>query len=127
MPAFKTAVQVTALTTVLSATFLYNRTKQSKIISPLSPDDPIFKNAAYLRNNPHGNASTQDVCVRVVPAAKIKPGLVEAFLGESGSEAERTKLVEGFCGGVWGGLGKFFNMVEARWLRRGLIWIYDIA
>ena len=140
MPGLKTALQATALTTVLASTFIYNRTKQSKIISPLSPNDPIFFSKHYLKNNPHKNPSVQDICVRKVPASKIKPGLVEAFLAARGNEGEGKEgvrgvvenvkgkvenavkgvdgkqegpefgLIEGFCAGVWGGLGEYLFM-----------------
>jgi hypothetical protein len=65
---------------------------------PLSPSDPIFTSAAYLRNNPNRNPATQDLCVRKVPLSKIKPQLLE----------KEGKLTEAFCAGVWGGLGRLF-------------------
>jgi hypothetical protein len=150
MPPLKTALQATALTTILASSFIYNRTKQSKIISPLSPTDPLFLSKFYLQNNPHKNPSTQDVCVRRVPASKIKPGLVEAFLRERGVQergeegkkgvkesmkesagrvvdgvrsvvggqgkesGEEFGLVEGFCAGVWSGIGEFSKIVSVR-------------
>ena len=63
---------------------------------PLSPQDPIFSSATYLRNNPNRNPEVKDLCVRAVPLGKIKPQLLE----------KEGKLVEAFCAGVWGGLGR---------------------
>lgn len=149
MPPLKNALRATALTTILGATFLYNRTKNSTITAPLDPNDPIFQNRFYLKNNPHLNPSTQDVCVRRVPAGKIKPGLVLAFLkaqeegrlgeeegkggvleqvkekvqkaveevkGETGNGSttgEEYGLIEGFCAGVWSGLGTSYNCFQS--------------
>ena len=74
-------------------------TRNSRFV-PISPDDPIFSSAAYLRNNPNKNPQTKDLCVRRVPLGSIKPQLLE-------KESE-GKLVEAFCAGVWGGLGSFY-------------------
>lgn len=80
-------------------------TRNSRFV-PLSPTDPIFSLAAYAQNNPNRNPATQDLCVRRVPLSKIKPQLLE----------KEGKLVEAFCAGVWGGLGKSF-----RWEMVGLV------
>ncbi|KAF7854518.1 uncharacterized protein EAF02_011693 [Botrytis sinoallii] len=69
-------------------------TRNSRFI-PVSPSDPIFSSAAYMRQNPNRNPATQDLCQRKVPLSKIKPHLLE----------KEGKLVEAFCAGVWGGLG----------------------
>ncbi|KAG9247480.1 hypothetical protein BJ878DRAFT_539265 [Calycina marina] len=62
---------------------------------PIQANDEIFKDPAYLRNNPFKNPTTQDLCVRRVPLKNIKPQLLE----------KEGKLAEAFCGSVWGGLG----------------------
>lgn len=95
MPFFRTLTNTLALggaTTLAGWTYW---TRSSRFI-PFPPNDPIFQSAAYLRNNPLKNPATQDICVRKVPLAKIKPQLLE----------KEGKLVEAFCAGVWGGLGR---------------------
>jgi hypothetical protein len=62
---------------------------------PISPQDPVFSSAAYLRSNPNRNPQTHDLCVRTVPLSQLKPQLLE----------KDGRLVEAFCAGVWGGLG----------------------
>lgn len=69
--------------------------RNSTIISPLSPTDPLFKSSHYKKNNPLNNPTTNDICVRKVPLSNIDPKLLE----------KDGKLVEAFCAGVWGGLG----------------------
>ena len=70
-------------------------TRNSRFV-PLATTDEIFTNVFYLRNNPERNPTTHDLCVRVVPLAKIRPELLE----------KDGKLVEAFCAGVWSGAGK---------------------
>lgn len=86
------------LTTVGGAatigTFFY-MTRNSTIISPLSPSDPLYESSFYQKYNPLNNPTTNDVCVRKVPLSKIDAGLLE----------KDGKLVEAFCAGVWGGIG----------------------
>ncbi len=72
-------------------------TRNSKFV-PLSPADAIFSSPAYIRNNPNKNPATQDLCVRKVKLADLKPNLLE--------KADEGRLVEAFCAGVWGGLGE---------------------
>jgi len=69
-------------------------TRNAKFV-PIAANDPIFEDPAYLRNNPHKNQATQDLCIRRVPLKNIKPQLLE----------KEGKLAEAFCGSVWGGLG----------------------
>lgn len=71
-------------------------TRNSQFV-PITHDDPIFSSAAYARYNPNRNPETMDLCVRKIPLNRIKPQLLE----------KEGKLVEAFCAGVWGGLGKF--------------------
>lgn len=89
--AFKT-VTVGGVATVGAFVFW---TRNSTFV-PLSPNDPIFTSATYIRNNPNKNPATQDLCVKKVPLSRIKPQLLE----------KDGKLVEAFCAGLWGGPGK---------------------
>ncbi|RDW73707.1 hypothetical protein BP5796_07149 [Coleophoma crateriformis] len=73
-------------------------TRNCKFV-PVSPSDPIFQSASYLKNNPLKNPATQDMCVRRVPLKDIKPQLLE----------KEGKLAEAFCAGVWGGLGYWYQ------------------
>ena len=84
-----------------SATTFYVWTKHCHFV-PLSPSgDPIFRSAFYGKHNPASNPTTHDVCVRKLPLFKLRPELVED------AQKGGTKLVEGFCAGVWGGFGRF--------------------
>ncbi|KAK4098737.1 hypothetical protein N658DRAFT_431423 [Parathielavia hyrcaniae] len=65
------------------------------IASPLREDDTLWRSKSYAAYNPHGNPSTQDICIKRVPLSKIKPELLE----------REGDLALEFCRGVWGGLG----------------------
>lgn len=71
-------------------------TRKNRIL-PIPASDYIFNTTHYARNNPYNSPVTQDICLRSVPLSQIKPEYLEA-----GAEG---KLVEGFCAGVWSGLG----------------------
>ncbi|QMW45937.1 hypothetical protein G4B11_009392 [Aspergillus flavus] len=67
---------------------------------PFGPDnDPLFQSKYFRRFNPNKHPSLDDSCVREVPLSRIKPGLVKDALNGG------SKLLEMFCGGVWGGYG----------------------
>ncbi|GMG04105.1 unnamed protein product [Aspergillus oryzae] len=69
---------------------------------PFGPDnDPLFQSKYFRRFNPNKHPSLDDSCVREVPLSRIKPGLVKDALNGG------SKLLEMFCGGVWGGYGEF--------------------
>lgn len=79
----------------LGAHFIWTRNSS---VEPLSVTDYLFTSPWYKKLNPNQNAVLRDVCVRKVPLSQIDPRLLE----------RKGKLVEAFCAGVWGGLGKFF-------------------
>lgn len=81
-------------------TFFY-MTRNSAIISPLSPNDPLYKSSFYQKYNPLNNPATNDICVRKVPLSNIDARLLE----------KDGKLVEAFCAGVWGGLGMIYAIL----------------
>jgi len=93
---YRQAVQSTIASTVLYSSLWVYLTRKSEFI-PLEATDPIFRSSSYLHNNPNKNPATQDLCIRKVPLAKIKPQLLE--------KEREGKLVEEFCKGVWGGWG----------------------
>ncbi|KAK6832072.1 hypothetical protein RU639_002900 [Aspergillus parasiticus] len=67
---------------------------------PFGPDnDALFQSKYFQRFNPNKHPSLDDSCVREVPLSKMKPELVEDALNGG------SKLLERFCGGVWGGYG----------------------
>lgn len=74
-------------------------TKHSKFIDLSPATDTTFQSAFYRRYNPSSNPTTHDLCVRKIPLFKLKPELVED------AAKGGTKLVEGFCAGVWGSFG----------------------
>ncbi|KAL4910618.1 hypothetical protein BDW74DRAFT_172092 [Aspergillus multicolor] len=63
--------------------------------TPLEALDPIFHSEHFKRCNPNGNPTIHDLHVQKVPLSRINPSL----------RADHDKLLERYCGGVWGGLG----------------------
>lgn len=61
--------------------------------------DPLFQSHYLKKFNPRNNPSEDDCCVRLVPLAKLRAGLVEDALNGG------PKLVESFTAGLWGGFG----------------------
>jgi len=67
---------------------------------PFSPEtDALFHSEYYRKFNPDKHPSLDDSCVRKVALSKIQPELVEDALNGG------SKLLEKFCGGLWGGYG----------------------
>lgn len=67
---------------------------------PFTPQsDPLFRSPYLAIYNPNQNYMVTDSCVREVPITKLKPELVQDALNGG------TRLVETFCGGMWGGYG----------------------
>ncbi|OGM47792.1 hypothetical protein ABOM_003305 [Aspergillus bombycis] len=67
---------------------------------PFGPEsDPLFQSKSFQRFNPNQSPSLDDSCVRKVQLSEVKPELVEDYLNGG------SKLLERFCGGVWGGYG----------------------
>lgn len=67
---------------------------------PFGPEtSPLYQHPVLKIINPRSNPSSDDCCVRPVPFSNIKPELLE--------DARRggSRLVEAFCGGMWGGYG----------------------
>jgi hypothetical protein len=69
-------------------------TRNSKFI-PVPSEHPIFTSPDLLRNNPNGNPTAHDLCVRKVPLNQIKPALL----------TNEGRLTEAFCAGIYSGLG----------------------
>lgn len=69
-------------------------------VEPLPRTDYLFTSPWYKKFNPNENAVLRDDCIRKVPLSQIDPKLLE----------KKGKLVEHFCAGVWGGLGKLLTM-----------------
>ncbi|KAK4140452.1 uncharacterized protein C8A04DRAFT_14931 [Dichotomopilus funicola] len=69
------------------------------IVSPLPADDPLWQSKSFAKYNRHRNPSTQDICVKRIPLAKIRPELLE----------KEGDLALEFCRGVWGGWGYRFQ------------------
>ncbi|KAK2756429.1 hypothetical protein FQN54_005321 [Arachnomyces sp. PD_36] len=94
MGLIKKAIKLTTVGGAATIGTFFFMTRNSSIISPLSPTDPLYKSAHYKKYNPLNNPTTNDICVRKVPLSEIDPSLLE----------KDGKLVEAFCAGVWGGL-----------------------
>lgn len=94
MGIFRTAIALTGWTSLGSAIGFTVWTRNSKVL-PVPPADYIYNTTLFARYNPNKNPVTNDICVRRVPKAQIRPDLLE----------NEGKLVEAFCAGVWGGLG----------------------
>lgn len=88
-------LQVTAFGGVATIGLFFGSTRND-ILTPMTSSDPVFQSPFYKKFNPNNNPSTHDLFVRRVPLDKIRPELLE----------KKGKLVEAFCAGVWGGLGK---------------------
>ena len=95
MGIFKTLIQTTLVGGAATTGAFFVGVRNSKFV-PLSASDPIWSSAAFNKFNPEKNPTTNDLCVRKVPLNQLKPQLLE----------KEGRLVEGFCAGVWGGLGK---------------------
>jgi len=73
-------------------------------VLPIPAGDYIFNHTLYARYNPNNAPASQDICVRQVPLGKIRPELLE----KNRKGEETGKLVEAFCAGIWGGVGKCY-------------------
>lgn len=88
-------LKVTAAGTVASVGVFFGATRND-VFEPMDANDPIFSSPFFQKFNPERNPTLHDLCVRRVPLDKIQPALLE----------KKGKLVEAFCAGVWGGMGK---------------------
>jgi hypothetical protein len=95
MGLFSRLLKVSAAGTVASIGVFWGATRND-VFEPIDTSDPIFQSAFFKTFNPNRNPTLHDVCVRRIPLDKIKPELLE----------NKGKLVEAFCAGVWGGMGK---------------------
>ena len=92
---FRTIIQTAVIGGAASTGAFFYGVRNSKFV-PISASDAIFNSVAYNKFNPEKNPSTKDLCVRKVPLNQVKPQLLE----------KEGRLVEAFCAGVWGGVGK---------------------
>jgi len=79
---------------VTTGTYLYT-TWDVQAVPVSNSSGPIFQNKYYRRCNPNDNPTVHDLHVLKVPFSQIDPALLE----------NREKLLERYCGGVWGGVG----------------------
>lgn len=79
---------------VTMGTYLYT-TWDIQALPISNSSDPIFQNKHYRKYNPNDNPTVHDLHVMNVPFSQIEPSLLE----------NRERLVERYCGGVWGGFG----------------------
>lgn len=97
MGILRTAFAVTGYTTLAATTGFIAWTRKCHF-ADVPPTDHLFNTTLFARYNPNNAPVTQDICLRRVPLAQIKPELLE--------QADEGQLVQAFCAGVWGGLGK---------------------
>lgn len=102
MGLFKKVFKLTTIGGAATVGTFFYMTRNSAIISPLSPDDPLYKSSHYQKYNPLNNPTTNDICVRKVPLSKIDARLLE----------KDGRLVETFCAGVWGGFGMIYAILS---------------
>jgi len=97
MPLLKRLFQTTTLGAgaTIASFFVYTRNSYIDPSYAPSPADSVFGSPQYARQNPSGNPTFHDYCIRKVPLSKIKPGLL----------ADEDRLTTEFCRGVWSGLG----------------------
>ena len=79
---------------VTTGTYLYT-TWNVQAVPISNSSDSIFQNKHYRQCNPNDNPIVHDLHVLRVPFSQIDPALLE----------NREKLLERYCGGVWGGVG----------------------
>lgn len=96
-------LQVTAAGSVATVAIFFGSTRND-LQQPMQATDPVFQSPFFKKFNPNNNPTTHDLFVRRVPLDKIRPELLE----------KKGKLVEAFCAGVWGGLGKFYPQYLVR-------------
>jgi len=97
MSLFRKALGLTGWTSLGTVAAFAIYTRKSAIYD-LEPTDYLLGTTILARFNPHNNkAIVQDVCVRKVPLGSIKEELLR--------EGQEAKLVERYCGGVFGGWG----------------------
>lgn len=97
MGIFSKLVKTTVAGSIASVGVFWGATRND-IFETMDSSDPIFQSAFFKKFNPSNNPTLHDVCVRRIPLDKIQPSLIE----------EKGKLVEAFCAGVWGGMGKSY-------------------
>ena len=88
-------LKVTAAGSVASVGVFFGATRND-VFEPMDTTDSIFQSSFFQKFNPNRNPTLHDKCVRRIPLDKIEPSLLE----------QKGKLVEAFCAGVWGGMGK---------------------
>lgn len=98
MGIFSKLIKTTVAGSIASVGVFWGATRND-IFETMDNSDPIFQSAFFKKFNPNNNPTLHDVCVRRIPLDKIQPSLVE----------EKGKLVEAFCAGVWGGMGKSYT------------------
>lgn len=79
---------------VTTGTYLYT-TWDVQAVPISTSSDPIFQNKHYRKCNPNNNPTVHDLHVMKVPFSQIDPSLLD----------NQEKLLERYCGGVWGGFG----------------------
>lgn len=79
---------------VTTGTYLYT-TWDVQAVPISNSSDPIFRNKHYRKCNPNDNPTVHDLHILKVPFSQIEPALLE----------NQERLVERYCGGVWGGFG----------------------
>lgn len=72
-----------------------------------SATDPLFHSEIHKKYNPSLNQLMHDVCVRKIPAFKLKPELIQD------AQDGGTKLVEEYCAGIWGGFGMILPISDS--------------
>lgn len=96
---FKTARRVVTLGllgTTAGAAHLAFLAHKNPVLSPLPASDPVWTSSLYKKHNPSRNPATQDVCVKRIPLAKVRPELLQ----------KEGDLALEFCRGVWSGWGE---------------------
>ena len=98
-PLYVKALGVSGIGAFASITGFFVYTKHCDVQN-LPVTDPLFSSAFYKQYNPRANPSMRDVCVRRIPLHQIRPDLLADDKKGGG------RLVEAFCGGIYGGKGK---------------------
>lgn len=102
MGIFSKLIKTTVAGSIASVGVFWGATRND-IFETMDSSDPIFQSAFFKKFNPSSNPTLHDICVRRIPLDKIRPSLVE----------EKGKLVEAFCAGVWGGMGKSYTGITS--------------
>lgn len=98
MGKLRTFTKIVAAGAAIDVGVLLYATRASEV-RPVPPNDPIYASAAHRAFNPQRNPPMHDIVQRRLPLREVRDDL-------RAPQAPPGRLVEAFCGGVFGGAGE---------------------